>query len=726
MPRSYNGKNDTDTINEPRTGRFRVVPYLTLTKSTVPNSNLPYNTVSYRIIQYNTILQRHKKLSTLTMSQEDDWYDEFGNYIGPELDDNSDEDDDSEDGDNGNDEDSSLDDNPDAGSDNILENEVTMTDLVLHEDKVHYPSASEVYGDDVRTAVLDEDATELHIPLVEPIITQTTVLQARNDWIYRDDYLTALFGNESSRMRRGMALVGHLHCGKTTFLDMLLEQTMKQPWGPTASLNAQDGGGPRYCDTLPSEQQRQMSLVSTPITTILPDTRGKSYLLTIIDCPGHVNFHDESVAALRAVDGALIMLDAVEGIMMHTEMVVKQAISEGLPITMIINKVDRLIIELKLPPRDTYYKLLHLVESMNELIATVSNGTYPQLLPSKNNVVFASSQHGWCFTLKSFAQLYQEQLCENGLNGDHIPDTDLSLRLWGDAYWDPTTRTFHQSSRSCSTPGIERTFCTLVLGPIYKLYTACLAEHPHQVHQLLQHVGVRLTKDQLRASARPLLRSACSQFFATATAGFVDMVVHYIPSPAVAAKAKVARCYTGPLDSPVAKNMYTCDAGTTTTATLMIHCVKLYASRHNDGLQQSFSVLGRIYSGTIAPGDRVKVLGEGFSPDDDDEDMAMATVTSVSIPRGRSTLEVTRATAGNWVLLEGVDATISKTATLTSVGDETVHIFAPLTFPHVSTCFSLFDSVSNRYARILLVLIWGAHLADCFLKYRLAENRQCN
>ena len=184
------------------------------------------------------------------------------------------------------------------------------------------------------------------------------------------------------------------------------------------------------------------------------------------------------------------------------------------------------------------------------------------------------------------------------------------------------------------------------------------------------------------------------------------MVVQYIPSPAVAAKAKVARCYNGPLGSPVAKHMSTCD-GATSTTTLMIHCVKLYASHHNDGQQQSFSVFGRIYAGTVAPGDRVKVLGEGFSPDEDDEDMAMATVTSVSIPRGRSTLKVTRATAGNWVLLEGVDATISKTATLTSVGDETVHIFAPLTFPHVSTCLSLFDSVSGRYARLLLVLFWG-------------------
>jgi 116 kDa U5 small nuclear ribonucleoprotein component len=116
---------------------------------------------------------------------------------------------------------------------------------------------------------------------------------------------------------------------------------------------------------------------------------------------------------------------------------------------------------------------------------------------------------------------------------------------------------------------------------------------------------------------------------------------------------------------------------------LMIHCVKMYSSF--DG--QSFSTLGRVYSGTVRPGDRVRVLGEAYSPEDD-EDMAVATVEAISIPRGRSRTEVTMAKAGNWILLEGVDSNISKTATITSAGEESnagedddIQIFAPLKFP---------------------------------------------
>lgn len=471
--------------------------------------------------------------------EDEELYDEFGNYIGPDLDESSS----SSSEESVQDEEHAPDDASDvsdeaggvggtmaiASSSPPAEAEPLQA-IVLHEDKVHYPSALEVYGEDVRTAVLDEDAMDLDVPLVEPISTKTNraATGEQLEWLFSDEYLTSLVSNETTRTQRGVALVGHLHSGKTTFVDFLLEQCQRKPdaFGPRASLNSQDGGGPRYTDTLASEQDRQMSLVSTPVTTILPDTRGKSYCLFMVDCPGHVQFHDESVAALRAVDGAVIVLDAVEGIMLHTDMVIRQAISEGLPLTLLINKVDRLICELKLPPRDCYYKLLSLVESVNQLVQEASRGRYPKLSPERANVAFASAQHGWCFTVGSFANLYLEHY-DQGL-GDNLSAEELAKRLWGDAYLDPHTRTFHKRSGDCETLGVERTFVTLVLEPIYKIYTACLGEREQDVSKLLRSVGVLLSKDQLRASARPLLRAALSRFFATANAGFVDMLVQHV------------------------------------------------------------------------------------------------------------------------------------------------------------------------------------------------------
>jgi U5 small nuclear ribonucleoprotein component len=124
----------------------------------------------------------------------------------------------------------------------------------------------------------------------------------------------------------------------------------------------------------------------------------------------------------------------------------------------------------------------------------------------------------------------------------------------------------------------------------------------------------------------------------------------------------------------------------------MAHCVKMYSSP--DG--QSFSAFCRIYSGTVRPGQRVRVLGENYSPEDDEEDMAIATISDVAIPRGRTQTLVSRATAGNWVLLDGIDATIAKTATICftstnntnamddddeAAADDEAHVFAPLKFP---------------------------------------------
>ena len=622
-------------------------------------------------------------------SEGEQLYDEFGNYVGPDLDDSSSEEDDESDAPPpqapGDASDVSADEedvgamtvhNDDAAGDTTAE---PMSAIVLHEDKEHYPSAEQVYGEDVRTAVLDEDAMDLETPIVEPVSTKTHLSDESliDEWLYTDTYLGVQLSNETTRTRRGVAIVGHFHHGKTSLVDLMLEATLHKPWGAKASLEVHNGGGPRYTDALKTEQQRQMSLVSTPITTLLPDSRGKTFCLTLLDCPGHPNFHDETVAALRAVDGAVLVVDVVEGIMMHTEMAIRQAVSEGLSIVVVLSKMDRLFVELKLPPRDAYFKLQHLLDELNQFIGRVSRGRYPKVSPERGNVAFSSAQHGWLFTLESFAQVYLDHNSEKDGLGHNLSVPDFAQRLWGDSYLDPETRTFHRSPRDCSTPHVPRTFVRYVLEPLYKIYAACLGEREPEVNKLLRSVGVLLSKVQLRSSARPLLRAALSQFFQTSRHGMVDMLVRHVPHPAAAAKAKVARCYTGPLGGPLARAMINCDPN----GPLVMHAVKNYATA--DG--QSFWTLARIYSGTVRPVTPVQVLGEGFDPLDD-EDAAAATIQGVAIPRGRARTNVTLARAGNWVLLEGVDANISKTATIVSPAllqqeDDAVHVFAPLKFP---------------------------------------------
>lgn len=124
----------------------------------------------------------------------------------------------------------------------------------------------------------------------------------------------------------------------------------------------------RYTDTLFTEQERGVSIKSTPFTILLPDLKDKNFLLNIFDTPGHVNFSDEVTAAFRLCDGVVIFVDAHEGVMLNTDRLIKHAIQERLAITLCINKIDRLVLELKLPPQDAYFKIKHIIDEVNGLI----------------------------------------------------------------------------------------------------------------------------------------------------------------------------------------------------------------------------------------------------------------------------------------------------------------------------------------------------------------------
>ena len=111
-----------------------------------------------------------------------------------------------------------------------------------------------------------------------------------------------------------------------------------------------------------------MSIKSTPFTILLPDLKDKNFLMNILDTPGHVNFSDEATAAFRLCDGVVIFVDAHEGVMLNTDRLIKHAIQERLAITLCVNKIDRLVLELKLPPQDAYFKIKHIIDEVNGLI----------------------------------------------------------------------------------------------------------------------------------------------------------------------------------------------------------------------------------------------------------------------------------------------------------------------------------------------------------------------
>lgn len=600
-------------------------------------------------------------------------YDEFGNYIGPEIDSDRDSDASSDAGDS----DASKSPVRPAASDDDaaptspgangwlagpddMDEDAAPSQIVLAEDKKYYPTAEEVYGEGVEALVMDEDEQSLEQPIIKPVRTVRYEVgpKERDSFTYvSTDFLLGLASNPA--LVRNVAIVGHLQHGKTVFMDMLVEQTHD-----LSTFDHESERHLRYTDTRIDEQERKISIKGVPMSLVLEDSNAKSYLCNIMDTPGHVNFSDEMTAALRLADGAVLVVDAADGVMVNTERAIRHAIQERLPIVLVINKVDRLITELKLPPTDAYFKLRHTLESINDLISSSSTtaGGIPLVDPAAGNVCFAGASAGWSFTLQSFAKLYAK------LHGIQFDSSKFASCLWGDMYYHPDTRTFKKKP---PMGGGERSFVQFILEPLYKIYSQVIGEHRKSVETTLSELGVTLSNAAYKLNVRPLLRLACSSVFGSAT-GFTDMLVQHIPSAKDSAARKIDHIYTGPKDSSIFESMQDCDP----SGPLMVNVTKLYPKSDCS----VFDAFGRVYSGTIQTGQTLRVLGEGYSPDDE-EDMTIKEVTKLWVYQARYRIPISKAPAGSWVLIEGVDASIMKTATLCPTDmDDDVYIFRPLRF----------------------------------------------
>ena len=535
--------------------------------------------------------------------------------------------------------------------------------VVLHEDKQYYPTAQQIYGPDVETLVQEEDAQPLTQPIIAPVEQKKFAVQEVDlpNVFYSRDFMTDLMN--FPEQIRNIAFAGHLHHGKTAFLDMLVMQTHDLSERLEKRIGRRRDEQLRYTDTHFLERERGISIKAAPMSLVLQGTRGKSHLFNILDTPGHVNFVDEVAASLRLVDGVVLIVDVVEGVQINTEQIIRHAVLEDLPLTLVINKMDRLILELKLPPNDAYFKLKHVVEEVNTVIENTlpGQGEKRRLSPEKGNVAFACSTMGWCFTLPSFAKMYAES----------YPKMDaarFSDRLWGDIFYNPKSRRF---SRKGVEERAKRTFVNFVLEPIYKLFSHTISESPEDLQETLGTLGITLKPSQYKTDARVLLKLVSEQFFGSAD-GFVDMVVRHIPSPVEGANKKLQRYYTGPLDTKVAAAMERCDQD----GPLVVHVTKLFSSQD----ASKFHSFGRVMSGTARPGQQVRVLGEGYTLDDE-EDMTNATITDTWIAESRYNIPTSGVPAGNWVLLGGVDNSIVKTATLVPPrldDNEDAYIFKPV------------------------------------------------
>ncbi len=192
---------------------------------------------------------------------------------------------------------------------------------------------------------------------------------------------------------RNIGIIAHIDHGKTTMSDSLLAEA--------GLLSPKIAGAARALDYLEEEQKRGITIKTANIS-LLHELDNISHVVNLIDTPGHVDFTGKVTRALRAIDGAVVVVDAVEEVMVQTETVTRQALNERVKPVLFINKVDRLIKELKLNAEQMQTKLLRIIRDFNNLISLYGEEDHIKqwkVDPTKGTVAFGSALHKWGFTL---------------------------------------------------------------------------------------------------------------------------------------------------------------------------------------------------------------------------------------------------------------------------------------------------------------------------------------
>jgi elongation factor 2 len=192
---------------------------------------------------------------------------------------------------------------------------------------------------------------------------------------------------------RNIAICAHIDHGKTTFSDNLL--------AGAGMLSTELAGKQCALDFHEDEAARGITIDSASVSMI-HKFDNEDYLINLIDTPGHVDFGGDVTRAMRAVDGAIVLCCASEGIMPQTETVLRQALKERVKPVLFINKVDRLIREVKLTPEEMQRRFIEIINNVNKLILNIAEEGYGskwQVSVNEGSVAFGSAFHNWALSI---------------------------------------------------------------------------------------------------------------------------------------------------------------------------------------------------------------------------------------------------------------------------------------------------------------------------------------
>lgn len=458
--------------------------------------------------------------------------------------------------------------------------------------------------------------------------------------------------------------------------------------------------------------------------------KGALHIVHLVDSPGHVDFSGEVEAALRICDGAIVVVDVVEGVCVQTESVLRAALEHAVEPVLVLNKLDRLFQELHLSPMEAYRRIQMVIEQVNVIMgvreveqmmeeATLQDGGWTPdaddeggtesgyFSPELGNVVFASAMHGWAFRIDDFAKIFAKRF---GLS-----ERALQRTLWGDSYQLKGKRIIRR--KSSSTKG-DPMFPKFVLSAIHQVYDAVLSTvndlelAVEKRSKIVAKLALNVSKRDLRHRDPKVVLSALMSAWLPAAKPLIEMIVHKLPSAKVAQMNRKRLAVVWPHDDDVRgavhrkeafarlyRGLSGCTAGegapVFAVVTKMIQGpvangggrkISQPGSRESASearekkeevqtvevgkTEREMIAFARVLSGTISVGSKLYAYGPRYrvAPDGtyDKSTVAEVTVSNLYLLMGRNVDPLNAVSAGSIAGIGGLEDSVVKTATLSS------------------------------------------------------------
>lgn len=517
---------------------------------------------------------------------------------------------------------------------------------------------------------------------------------------------------DDTRNIRNMCILAHVDHGKTTLADHLIAAT------GGGLLHPKLAGKLRFMDFLDEEQRRAITMKSSSISL-----HYKDYSVNLIDSPGHMDFCSEVSTAARLSDGGLVLVDAVEGVHIQTHAVLRQAWIEKLTPCLVLNKIDRLICELKMSPMEAYNRLVKIVHEVNGIMSAYKSEKYlsdvdsiragpsgegedenlefieddeeDTFQPQKGNVAFACALDGWGFTIHEFAEFYATKLGASS--------AALQKALWGPRYFHPKTKMITMKKFVDAGSRERPMFVQFVLEPLWQVYQSALEPDGNKglLEKVIKSFNLNVPpRELLNKDPKAVLQSVMSRWLPLSDA-ILSMVVKCMPDPIAAQSFRISRLIPkrevlldGVDSSALAEadlvrmSIEVCDSSPEAPCVAFVSKMFAVSSKllpqrglngeilsnfsdenGNSESDECFLAFARIFSGVLCSGQRVFVLSALYDPlkgESMQKHIQVAELHSLYLMMGQGLKPVASAKAGNVVAIRGLGQHILKSATLSS------------------------------------------------------------